>query len=182
MRTMTAITPDDVRAAAARLRGQLVQSPTIGSTSSWAGSADVRWKADFVQAGGSGWFRGFQHWLLRRLGTLPGVSFVGPTQRLLAAALAAQLHRQPFTAFVVRPLPAGLAAAVAAAGGKVEETADPEGAATQWQQRSGTVRLPFAEQAEVAAGLATAALELAGALPADCAVVHAVTEVAAAVR
>jgi len=179
---MPAITPDEVRSAAARLRGQHVASPTIGSTWPWAGAADVRWKADLVQPGGSGWFRGFHHWLLRSLGAFPGVSFVGPTERLLAAALAAQLHRLPFTAFVARPLPGPLAEAVAAAGGEVEEVADPERAAAQLQQRSGSVRLPLAEHPEVAAGLATAGLELAGALPADCTIAYAAPEVTAALR
>ena len=179
---MPAITPDEVRAAAARLRGQLVASPTIGSTWPWAGAAEVRWKADLVQPGGSGWFRGFHHWLLRSFGSFPGVSFVGPPPRLLAAALAAQLHRLPFTAFVVQPLPGPLASAISAAGGSVDQAGDPEQAAAELQQRTGTARLPLAEHAVVAAGLATAGLELAAALPADCAVAYAASDVTAALR
>lgn len=179
---MTLLSPAAVRSAADRLRGHLVQTPLIGSTV-LAGDArvDVRWKADLLQPGGSGWYRGYLHLLLRSFGALPGLLFAGPVQHLLAAAVAAQQHRLPFTAFGPLPLPPAVAAGLAALGGTHELAADPLAAAARLQRRCGHLPLPGAEHPEIAAGLATVGLELGGVLPAEVTTVYAPAVAAAAV-
>ncbi|MEQ1634442.1 MAG: hypothetical protein ABL997_18820, partial [Planctomycetota bacterium] len=59
---MTAFPAPTVLAAATRLRGQLVATPVIGGVHLGGdGGVDVRWKAELLQTGGSGWFRGYSH-------------------------------------------------------------------------------------------------------------------------
>lgn len=178
---MSTIPAAAVAAAAEKLRGHLVQSPLIGSIMLGGdGRIDVRWKADMVQPGGSGWFRGFQHLLLRSYGALPGLVFAGDPAQVLAAALAARQHRLPFVAYVGVSLSAALASAIVAVGGSVEVVADPAAAAARLQRSKGYLPLPGAEHPEVAAGLATAGLELGLGLPADCAAVYALASAVAA--
>ncbi len=176
---MSRIPAAAVEAAAARLRGHVVLTPLIGSVLLGGDTRiDLRWKADMLQPGGSGWFRGYLHLLLRSYGALPGLVFAQPTERLLAAAIAAQQHRLPFVAFVGVPVATELQAAVVQVGGSVEVVADPDAAAAQLQRAKGYLPLPGAEHPEVAAGLATAGLELGLGLPADCTTVYAPGSVA----
>src|SRR5215831_8268041 len=103
---MTSITAATLAAAAERLRGHVVATPLIGTP--WLPGAslpDVRWKPELLQPGGSLWWRGYQHFLLRQLGRCAGLVYAGPPARLLAAALAAMQHRLPLRALLVEDYP-----------------------------------------------------------------------------
>jgi threonine dehydratase len=167
-----------VQAAARRLAGHLVATPLIGGG---VGNADVRWKPELLQPGGSGWFRGYQHFLLRKLGSLPGLVFHGPNPRALAAALAAQFQRVPLTVVVSEALSPELGAALQAAGATLEVTPDPGARGEELRRRHGWPVLPGAEDPDVAAGLATIGIELADALPGACRRVFVPADVALAV-
>lgn len=58
---------DSIRAAAARLRGHVVATPLIGGLllPGFAHAADVRIKPELLQPGGSAWYRGYLHLVLR---------------------------------------------------------------------------------------------------------------------
>jgi threonine dehydratase len=180
MPPMTTIAAADVAAAAARLRGHLVATPLIGGGLIGDGGVDLRWKPEILQPGGSGWFRGFQHLLLHSYGSLRGVAYAGPISRLLAAAVAAQQHRLPFVAFLDAPLPPALRLLLDALSAQVETVAEPRRAAERRQRELGFLLLPGIEHPEVAAGMATAGLELGQALPAECPAVYCPGEIAAA--
>ena len=94
-----------VHSAAAKLRGQVVPTPVIGGVHlAGDGEVDLRWKAELIQTGGSGWYRGYLHLLLKSYGALPGVSFCGPVAQVLAAAVAAYHHRLSMHVFSSVPL------------------------------------------------------------------------------
>lgn len=179
---MTALPAPTVLAAATRLRGQLVATPVIGGVHLGGdGGVDVRWKAELMQTGGSGWFRGYSHLLLKSYGALPGVSFCGPVAQVLAAAIAAHQHRLPMRVFAGVPLREDVLEALAELAVAVEVASDPMAAAAQLQRQNGYVPFPSAEHPEVAVGLSTIGLELGGCLPADCAAVYAPVAVCAAI-
>ncbi|MGE3173098.1 MAG: hypothetical protein AB7O97_10780 [Planctomycetota bacterium] len=164
----------EVRAAATRLRGHLVASPLIGGVRPGGdGDVDVRWKADILQPGASGWFRGYLHLLQRSFGALPGVSFAGPEHRLLAAALATRQHRLELLAFAALPPAPALADALRRLDVDVQVAGDPAAEAAAAQRRRGFLPLPGGEHPEVATGMATLGLELAADLPSDCRAVYA---------
>ena len=173
----------EIQAAADRLRGHLVATPMIGS--SWLPAAerevDLRFKPELLQPGGSGWYRGYLHWLLRSLGSLPGVVFAGPPARALAAAAAALQHRLSLWVILAAEPASGFAALLDAAGAKIEFDDQPVQRADGLQRARGLVPFPGLEHPDVAAGLATVGLELAVELPAECEAVYAPASLASAI-
>lgn len=90
------LVPADVLAAADRLRGQVVATPLIGGIV-LPGMEHVRIKPEILQPGGSIWFRGYLHWLLRQMGALKGL-VVDPAlgaRPAFAAVVAAKWLRVP---------------------------------------------------------------------------------------
>ena len=172
-----------VRAAAVRLRGHLVATPLIGGLllPGFAHAADVRIKPELLQPGGSVWFRGHLHFMLRSMGRPVGLAWVEGSGSVVSAAAAAASCRLPLRVFVRAPLGSMEAAAVAHLGAEVVCVEDPAGAAWALGRSGGFTLLPGAEHPDVAAGLATLGLELASAMPWDAAVVHVVPGLGAAV-
>lgn len=172
---MTTIGAEEIRAAAMRLRGHVVATPLIGIA--WPTGPvmanDVRCKPELLQPGGSGWYRGYLHWLLRSLGSLPGVLFAGPSRRLLAASLAARQHRLPLTVLLTEEPTVAEQKWLAGAGAEVEVCDEPRARAEELRRSRGLLLFPGADEVDVAAGLATIGLELAEGLPAECVAVHA---------
>jgi len=165
--------PDQVQAAARRLRGHLVATPLIGAANlpGLRSGADLRLKPETLQPGGSLWYRGAMHHLQRQLGRCKGLAVVGPPRQALAALLAAAQHRLPVHCFWDAPPPAGWRARLAGAGCVQEVAEDPREAARAFCARTGYHCMPGPEGPEVAAGLATVGLELASELPAACEIV-----------
>ena len=169
---MTSITAASLAAAAERLRGHLVATPLIGTP--WlhrTSLPDVRWKPELLQPGGSAWWRGYQHFLLRQLGRCAGLVYAGPPERLLAAALAAMQHRLPLHALLLDDCPPALRQLL-----PPEVTLEcrvPPAAVAAVARRSGFTILPDERDAEVQHGLATVACELADGLPQHCELVFA---------
>ena len=169
---MAAFSAALVAAAAQRLAGHLVATPLIGTP--WLGvgavHADVRWKPEVLQPGGSALFRGYQHFLLRQLGRCAGLVWHGPAAQLLAAALAAHQHRLTLQAFCEEPIADGLRlllppeVTVHAKGGAV--------AAAAMAQKLGHVLLAPGHP-EVLIGIATIGSDLARDLPQSCQRVYA---------
>ena len=177
---MSALSAASVAAAAQRLAGHLVATPLIGTP--WLGSGstwpDVRWKPDLLQPGGSAWFRGYQHFLLRQLGRCAGLVWHGPATHLLAVALAAHQHRLALHAWCEEPLPDGLQALL-----PPEVTLHQAGGATAAAAKArqlGYTPIP-ADHPEVQAGLSTIGWELAPNLPHGCRRVFAPSSLVAAV-
>lgn len=172
-----------IEAAARRLQGHLVAAPLIGGLPRLPGlpDVDVRWKPELLQPGGSGWYRGYLHFLQRRLGALPGLVFAGPTRRALAASLAAQQLRVPLVVALSAAPPEDLGVALAAAGAELEVAADPARLAEERRRRLGHGLMPTADDPDVAAGLATIGLELAAGLPRSCRSVFVPADCAAAI-
>lgn len=179
---MTTMGAEEIRAAAKRLRGHVVATPLIGVAWPVGAALDVRCKPELLQPGGSGWYRGYLHWLLRSLGSLPGVVFDGPTPRLRAAALAARQHRLPLSVLVPEEPAASLSRWLSGAAVEVEVCAEPAARAEELRGSRGFQPFPGIEVADVAAGLATIGLELAEELPAECLAVYAPAAVADPVR
>jgi len=173
----------ELEAAAARLRGHLVQCPVIGDLClpGLAVPAGLRLKAELLQPGGSLWYRGAQHWLLRQFGRWKGFCGDGcSAQQLMAWARAARDQRAQLA---VR-LPAGtgdeLRSDLAALGCSFLPAvgADPSLGAVH----AGYVPLPPSGEPDFLLGVATVALELAAELPDDVSlVVVAPAELAGAV-
>lgn len=174
---------DAVRAAAVRLRGHLVATPLIGGLllPGFAHAADVRIKPELLQPGGSVWFRGHLHFLLRSMGRPVGLTWAEGRGTVVSVAAAAAACRVPLRVFVRAPLDARQAAAVAHLGAEVSCVEDPVGASSALGRRDGFTVLPGEEHPDVAAGLATLGLELAAAMPWDAAVVHVAPGLGAAV-
>lgn len=165
---------ESIRAAAARLRGHVVATPLVGGLllPGFAHAADVRIKPELLQPGGSAWYRGHLHLVLRAMGRPVGLAWAEGAGSSLAAAVAATAGRIPLRVFV-RELPeAGLAAALAHLGAVVERCDDPQAAARAHARSSGAMVLPGLEHPDIAAGIATIGLELASTLPFDAAVVY----------
>lgn len=180
MKTLTAAS---IAAAARRLTGHLIATPLIGGLPLCASlpAADVRWKPELLQPGGSGWFRGYLHFLMRRLGGLPGLVFAGPPARALSAAVAAQHHRLPLGVVLAAAPDDDYGAALRATGAEIAIAADRAAWAGERQRRQGHAVLPGADDPDVAAGLATIGLELAADLPRACRQVYVPAEVAPAI-
>jgi hypothetical protein len=179
-------TPTKVQVLAAqrRLSGHLVATPLIGGVEfpGKAQGTDLRLKPEMLQPGGSIWFRGMQNFLLGRFGAAPGLCVDGDWRRVLSAVLAGTQHRLPVEAFVWPPaelLPVRLLAQVAP-GGRLS-SGDAE-AAARFAARTGYLRMPGAEDPEVAAGLATVAIELHEQMPTDCSHVFVAAEFGAALH
>jgi threonine dehydratase len=171
-----------VHSAAAKLRGQVVTTPVIGGVHlAGDGEVDLRWKAELIQTGGSGWYRGYLHLLLKSYGALPGVSFCGPVAQVLAAAVAAYHHRLSMHVFSSVPLLDDVNEALASLKATVEVVADPVASAARMQRQNGHLPLPGAEHPEVAAGLATIGMEFGTHLPAECTAVYVPSIAAAAI-
>lgn len=179
---MSPVTAAALAAAVQRLRGHVIATPLIGTP--WlpgAGSVpDVRWKPELLQPGGSGWYRGYQHFLLRRMGGCAGLVYCGVVDRVLAAAIAAQQHRLPLVAMLpVAPAPT-VAALLQSAGVEVHAGGD-AGSARDLCRSRGFTLLPDASQPDVALGMATIGAELAEELPQGCDLVLAPGAVAAVI-
>lgn len=158
--------------AADRLRGHLVSCPVIGDLClpGFAVPADLRLKAELLQPGGSLWYRGTQHWLLRQLGRWKGLACVGAGAEVLAWARAARDQRTPLVALVPAGpsvLPRETRATLAALGCDVEEIAADGIEAALSGRYAGYVRTPRPDDDEFAVGIATVALELADELPSE---------------
>lgn len=164
---------DSIRAAAVRLRGHVVATPLIGGLllPGFAHAADVRIKPELLQPGGSVWFRGYLHFVLRAMGRPAGLAWAEGCGNGLAAAAAAAAGRIPLRAFVRSEPAPGLAAALAQLGAIIECVGDPVAAGTAHARATGAMVLPGTGHPDVAAGIATVGLELAGAMPFDTAMV-----------
>lgn len=94
---------DELERAVRRLRGLVVETPLIGEP--WLPDHRVpiglRLKPEQLQPGGSIWFRGAAHALLRRLGATAAVRSVGPFPQVLAEVVAAGMQRIDVDACVV---------------------------------------------------------------------------------
>lgn len=177
---MSALTAALVAAAAQRLAGHLVATPLIGTPWLGAGGSwpDVRWKPELLQPGGSAWFRGYQHFLLRQLGRCAGLVWHGPAEHLLAVALAAHQHRLSLHAWCDEALPDGLSVLL-----PPEVTIYPQGGATAAAAKArqlGYTQI-HADHPDVHLGLCTIGWELASALPHSCQRVFANAALAAAI-
>jgi threonine dehydratase len=173
---MTSITAASLAAAAERLRGHVVATPLIGTP--WlpleSSLPDVRWKPELLQPGGSAWWRGYQHFLLRQLGRCAGLVYAGPPERLLAAALAAMQHRVPLHAMLPVDYPSSRRQLLPA-DLTLECRVSPAAAESLARKRGFTI-LPDERDADVMHGLATVACELADGLPQHCELVLAPTD------
>lgn len=158
--------PPDLESAAWRLRGHLVATPVIGGLClpGYEAPEDLRLKAELLQPGGSLWFRGAQHWLLRQLGRCKGLAVAGDEYRVLAFARAAQSQRVDAVALLPEPPGEPLREALDAAGCAVQvgvDGAPPSG------RFAGFTRAPPPDEPEFVAGIATVVLELVQELPSD---------------
>jgi threonine dehydratase len=178
-RAMPPPAADAIAAAAKRLSGQLVQTPLLGGLLLPGDTAaDVRLWPDQLQCGGSMYYRGFVHFLLRQMGACKALTFAGTDRRAAAAAVAAAGHRLLLSAYLVAPPRQGLAELLARCGAEWHVVADPVAAADQRRRSEGATVLPGPENADVAAGLATSGLELAAQMPRDGRAVYAPLELA----
>jgi threonine dehydratase len=170
---------ETIRAAAKRLSGQLVQTPLLGGLLLPGDpAADVRLWPDQLQCGGSMYYRGFVHFLLRQLGACKSLTFAGSDRRAAAAAVAAAGHRLALAAYLAAPPRPALAALLARCGAEWHVDADPVAAAERRRRSDGATALPGVDNADVAAGLATSGLELAAQMPRDSRAVYAPSEIA----
>jgi threonine dehydratase len=162
---------EQILAAAERLRGQVVATPLIGGLLLGGGvREDLRVKPEVLQPSGSLYFRGAMHWLLRQLGGLKGVVLQGTERAVLAGAVAAALHRLPMLAFTVGEPQARVWSQLKALRCEVRPRASADEAvraAAAVRAAQGYALVPGVGQADYAAGLATAGLELAAELPTD---------------
>lgn len=153
----------DLAAAAARLSGHLVRCPVIGDLClpGFAVPPGLRLKAELLQPGGSLWYRGAQHWLLRQMGRWKGLLCRGTPRQLLAWARAARDQRMPVVAVLADVADAGLRSACESLGVTVAPAPDLRGA------HSGYVSTPAVDAADFALGVGTVVLELVDELPHD---------------
>jgi threonine dehydratase len=157
----------------------LVQTPLLGGLLLPGDTtADVRLWPDQLQCGGSMYYRGFVHFLLRQMGACKSLTFAGTDRRAAAAAVAAAGHRLLLCAYLDASPRAGLAELLARCGAEWHVVQNPVGAADQRRRRDGATVLPGPEHADVAAGLATSGLELAAQMPRDGRAVYAPLELA----
>jgi threonine dehydratase len=156
------VSPAEIAAAAERLRGHLVATPWIGALA-LPGAAHLRLKPELLQPGGSIWYRGWLHWLLRQLGAVKGLVIepVAGARAAFAALLAADATRVECVVAA-----AGAPELVALLHASGHERRLGEAAAPDLARRFGFRRLPPAEDRDVQAGLATAGLEIAREMPA----------------
>ncbi len=164
-------THPDLVAAAHRLRGHVVCCPVIGDLClpGFVVASDLRLKAELLQPGGSLWFRGAQHWLLRQYGRYKGLVLGGDPAAIAAFARAARSQRMPTVAVVPKAPLGALRDVLAACGCAVH--IDPAPGAVQAAVASGPfvgfVVMPEVEVDDFALGVATVVQELADELPAD---------------
>jgi|SRR5688572_28810903 len=161
-------THPDLVAAAQRLRGHLVCCPVIGDLClpGLTVPPDLRLKAELLQPGGSLWFRGAQHWLLRQLGRCKGLACAGDGTMVAAFARAAHAHRLPMVALLPQVPTDALRGALEAA-----ECAVRVGVADARQLLTrgpfaGFSPAPAADEPDFVLGVATVVQELAEELPA----------------
>lgn len=153
----------------------LIGTPWLGASGTWP---DVRWKPELLQPGGSAWFRGYQHFLLRQLGRCAGLVWHGPSAHLLAVALAAHQHRVPLQAWCDEPLPDALHGLLPPE--TVLHSQGGAAAAAAKARQLGYTQIP-ADHPEVQLGLCTIGWELAPALPHGCRRVFAPMALTAAI-
>jgi hypothetical protein len=159
----------ELDAACDRLRGHLVATPVLGgwSVPGLALPAGFRVKAELLQAGGSIWFRGAQHCLLRQMRRFKGLLLSGEPRQVLAAAWAAQSQRAPMRAVLAVPPTAAVARMLGMLGCDVEVDAAPDAVGRKLSSETcaGFYRFPGVEDDEYALGIATVVVELAHDLP-----------------
>ncbi|MEZ5965864.1 MAG: hypothetical protein R3F56_18660 [Planctomycetota bacterium] len=155
--------PAELEAAAARLRGHLVACPVVGDLClpGFAPAETMRLKLELLQPGGSLWYRGAQHWLMRQFGRRKGLVLHGSPRQMAAWVAAARGQRMPVVARVgegqeteCRGLLGGFA---------VELLASERSPAAI----AGYASTPDAADVDVALGVASLALELRDELPSD---------------
>ena len=160
----------DIRAAAQRLRGQLVATPLIGGLRlpGFQIPPDLRLKPEVLQPGGALRYRGALHYLMRKLGGLKGLVLWGEPRQILADAMAAKTQRLPTTSFW-KSDPGAWGEQLQACGCAVEQVTDPATAAQAHGEKTGFHLLPpNCTEPDFLVGLATVGLELAAELPRDC--------------
>lgn len=170
---MAAPSAEDLQAARARLRGQVVATPLIGGVllPGRVVPAGLRVKPEVLQPAGSIHYRGATHWLLRQLGACKGLALQGSERAVLAAAVAASQHRVPTLAFPVgEPAPA-VWKVLSSLQCEVRPRPTPEAAlasAEEVRAAEGYRIMPGVEDPDYAAGVATVGCELAAELSAEC--------------
>ncbi|WP_224402216.1 threo-3-hydroxy-L-aspartate ammonia-lyase [Pseudonocardia sp. ICBG1034] len=160
-------TPDDVRAAAAILRGHAHRTPVLTSRLTDAElGAQVFVKAENLQRTGSFKFRGAFH-TLSRLSTAQrraGVVAYSSGNHAQAVALAAQLLEVPATIVMPHDAPASKLAATRGYGAEVvgydRYAEDRAAIATALSEERGLTLVPPYDHPHVIAGQGTAVLEL----------------------
>lgn len=175
---------DLIHIAARRLRGQLVAAPLVAAAPGLPGltpGRDLRLKLEMLQPAGGVHFRGALHYLLRQLGRFKGVAVAGSPRSAYAAAFAASLLRLPVRCFLPAAVDAEWGPRFAALGCEHEIAGDPQAAARDFCGKAGYCRMPGLDEPDLAAGLATVGLELSSELPAHCARLFVVEELAPAV-
>jgi threonine dehydratase len=180
---MSRLDPAAIQAAAVRLKGHLVATPLVGAVRlpGFAVGADLRLKPEVLQPGGSLWYRGSEHFLLRKLGACKGLTLCGDVRAMLATAVAAQEHRVPVEAFCEALPAADLTGQLRELGCAVRVVTGALAAAQAQQRREGTVMMPGPGDVDFDLGIATVGLELAQSLPAECARVFVAAAFASAV-
>ena len=165
-----------IEAAAARLRGQILATPLVGAP--WLPghtTSGLLVKLEVLQLGGSIWFRGALHALLRELGARRSLAIADRARPALAWATAASMLGFTVEVFVHGPVPEAAARSLACVAPQWVACADPAAAITQADaaaRRRGHRRSTGLEDADVQAGVATVGLELAHELAHDCDVIH----------
>lgn len=162
-----------IQKAHRRLRGQLVATPLIGELRlpEFQAPPTLRVKAENLQTGGSLYFRGAMHFLLRQLGALKGLVAHGDARVVLAAATAASLHRLPCVVFPDGEPDQGVWQLLRLSGCEVRPRSGADAARSAAQEAArelGYRVMPGVEDELFAAGIATLGVELADELAGDC--------------
>lgn len=163
----TAPTPDDVIAAAARLKGSAHRTPVLhSSTADRLLGAQLFFKCESLQRTGSFKFRGAFNALsqLNAEQRRRGVLAFSAGNHAQAVALAARLLDIPAVVFMPEDASTSKMAATRHYGAQVvtydRYTTDREALSRQFAQERGMTLVPPSEHAQVIAGQGTAALEL----------------------
>ncbi len=159
----------EIKAALQRLQGHLVATPLIGDIllPGLQLPADLRLKAECLQTGGSLHYRGVLHYLLRQMGRYKGLVLGGSWRQVIAAARAGHSQRLPMLAALAAEPTAGQAQLLQFCGCSYQVGAS----LAELRAQSGFQLMPGLEDDDMAAGVATLGLELAGELPLHCEVV-----------
>ncbi|HUO51625.1 MAG TPA: threonine/serine dehydratase [Gemmatimonadaceae bacterium] len=168
------VTLDDLRAAAAVLRGQAVRTPLLPADDLAAeiGAPSVHLKPETLQRGGAFKFRGAYTFLARLPAETRARGVIAPSSgnHAQAVALAARIFGVPCTVVMPTSVTAPKRAGAERYGAKVvlagTTTADRMARALEIVKAEGSVLVPPYDDATIIAGQGTAGLEIVEDLPA----------------